>query len=373
FMLIYGGLQLPVGLLVDRWGVVPTFGLGGAFFSVGALIFPLAVSVSGLYLARVLIALGASVIFLSLVKLIDRWFDSRIFAIAMGVLVFFGYSGGLLGTWPLEQATQALGWRLPLLVAGLLGLLFYGLAMTKLWRWQRPLAREGTLPPPPLLAQIQGIVRRSYWIHFSSSINFGIYSLWQAALGKKMLEDCCGLRPSKAAAFIFLMTLISILCNSGIGWLSRLMGDRYRPILIAATALTCAAAVMLVLVTALRAPAPWFVTVLIMLAISNASVTIFNSSIRELNYPQSVGAAMGLNNSLCYLMVALIIMLAGVVMDQFSGLATHTAAAIIYPPMAYCAIGLGCTVLALASMLASWRIKESWRRAPAAPAAPVIT
>lgn len=360
FMFIYGALQLPVGLLLDRFGIALVFGAGGFLLSVGAILFPLAPSLGWLLLLRALIAVGASCIFLSLVKAIDRMFDGQNFTIILGALLFCGYAGGLMGTWPLEYATRYLGWRTPLLLAGLLCLLFYGLAVMGLRRQRDPTSfQAATLRGLPLQANIKSVLRRSIFINLAASINFSLYFLFQAMLGKKMLEDCCGLHSSAAAAVIFVMTLISMLGNSSAGWLSRLLGNRRKPILLAAALLSAFAAIQLVAASALGAGAFWFKMALLLFALASSAQAIFNSVAREVNRSDNIGAAVGLNNMVCYLMVALIMMLVGVVMDQFAASAIRTASAIVYPLSAYCLVGLICLTLTLGALWAAWRIPET--------------
>jgi sugar phosphate permease len=68
FLIIYGGMQLVVGVLTDRVGVFKVLLAGGVTLCAGSLIFPMAHTLPVLYTARGLVAFGASLIFASVVK-----------------------------------------------------------------------------------------------------------------------------------------------------------------------------------------------------------------------------------------------------------------------------------------------------------------
>ena len=59
FMYVYAVVQLAAGILADRYGGARTIAAGCGVFCVGALLFPAAGNIGTVYLARVLIGLGA--------------------------------------------------------------------------------------------------------------------------------------------------------------------------------------------------------------------------------------------------------------------------------------------------------------------------
>ena len=122
FLYIYGFAQFFIGVLADRYGGRRTMLAGASILAAAGIMFPLSNSLPMLYISRAILAAGASTIFLSLVKEIDTLFNPRHFAIWLGIALFMGYSGGIVGTYPLERAISHFGWRQALLGAGLLSL-----------------------------------------------------------------------------------------------------------------------------------------------------------------------------------------------------------------------------------------------------------
>ena len=80
FLYVYGFWQIFAGMLADRFGGLRMLLIGGLLMTVGALVFPLARSLPLLYTTRVLVAFGASFMYISLIKEIDTLFDRRHFA-----------------------------------------------------------------------------------------------------------------------------------------------------------------------------------------------------------------------------------------------------------------------------------------------------
>jgi sugar phosphate permease len=65
---IYASTQVFTGLMVDRWGAGRILVIGGTVMALGAILFPLSHSMTFLYFSRILVGLGASLVFISMVK-----------------------------------------------------------------------------------------------------------------------------------------------------------------------------------------------------------------------------------------------------------------------------------------------------------------
>lgn len=120
FTWIYGGMQIVVGFLADRYGGTRTFLVGGVVMLAGATWFPLASSTATLFTARAITGLGASFMYLSIIRELGRLFGARNFTVWLGVLIAVGYCGGMVATLPFERAAAAFGWRHALLAVAAL-------------------------------------------------------------------------------------------------------------------------------------------------------------------------------------------------------------------------------------------------------------
>ena len=111
FVFIYSICQLFVGMLADKFCGIRVITWGGILFCIGAIGFP---CVGGnlrlMYLMRFLTGLGASSMYLSIIRETDRLFGRENYSVFLGIVYFVGYSGGLFGTYPFERLIAHFNW-----------------------------------------------------------------------------------------------------------------------------------------------------------------------------------------------------------------------------------------------------------------------
>jgi predicted MFS family arabinose efflux permease len=104
-------MQIPAGLLVDRWPIRRIVLGSLALSTVGTWWFAHAGSLAEAVGSRALVAVADAVIFTSLIKVVTQWFPARRFGVMSGISQTGGYVGGLLATAPLALLVADLGWR----------------------------------------------------------------------------------------------------------------------------------------------------------------------------------------------------------------------------------------------------------------------
>jgi MFS family permease len=107
----YVAVQIPTGLLADRWGPRRLLAIGAALTAAGTLVFALAPGVGWANAGRLAIGAAAGVAFVSMLKLASHWLPARQYAFASGVALFVGVLGATLAGPPLRIAVDAFGWR----------------------------------------------------------------------------------------------------------------------------------------------------------------------------------------------------------------------------------------------------------------------
>ena len=122
FFLVYAVMQIPTGVLVDRVGPRWTATAGAVVMNVGVLWFALAGSYSTALIARFLIGLGGSVIFVSMLRFCASWYRADEFATMNGLSFAVGGVGGVLATTPFAVLVDLAGWQAALLGLATLGL-----------------------------------------------------------------------------------------------------------------------------------------------------------------------------------------------------------------------------------------------------------
>ncbi len=124
FFFVYAAMQIPTGVLVDRIGPRLTAATGAVVMNLGAIWFALASGYGGALVGRLLIGLGGSVIFVSMLRFSANWFRADEFATLNGLSFAVGGVGGILATTPFALLVGATGWREAVLALAAVGLVF---------------------------------------------------------------------------------------------------------------------------------------------------------------------------------------------------------------------------------------------------------
>ena len=111
YFLAFAAFQLPLGILLDRFGprrVEATLLLVAA---AGCALFGLASSLDGLVFARALIGLGVSACLMASFKAFSQWFPIEMLPSLTGTIMLAGGLGALATSVPVEWALPLIGWR----------------------------------------------------------------------------------------------------------------------------------------------------------------------------------------------------------------------------------------------------------------------
>jgi sugar phosphate permease len=111
YFLAYASLQLPIGVLLDRFGVRRLMSFSIALCASGALLFSLSSSFYFALAARFVIGMGSSGAFIGAIKLITIWFPTRLVPIFTGLTVFIGSMGSVIGNKPMAVLLKYVTWR----------------------------------------------------------------------------------------------------------------------------------------------------------------------------------------------------------------------------------------------------------------------
>jgi len=120
YLLAFAAFQLPLGVLLDRYGPRRVVAALLCVAAAGALTFALARDFTMLSVGRALIGLGVSGCLMGAIKAFTLWFPLSRLATLNGLYLAAGGIGGLSATAPAEALLGPLGWRaLFMVLAGL--------------------------------------------------------------------------------------------------------------------------------------------------------------------------------------------------------------------------------------------------------------
>ena len=120
-LLVYALMQVPVGLLVDRFGPRSVILTGALVMTVAQVGFALADSFVLALLARTLVGIGDAMTFICLLRLVATWFPPRRIPFLTQVSGTLGQSGAILAAAPMTWAFGALGWTGAYLLSATVG------------------------------------------------------------------------------------------------------------------------------------------------------------------------------------------------------------------------------------------------------------
>lgn len=111
FYYAYIGMQIPVGILVDRYGPTRLLIMSALICALSTFMFAGMNNISAGLLSRFLMGFGASFAFVGTLKLVSVWFNSSQFAFLAGLTQSMGMLGAMVGQGPMGQIYQTFGWR----------------------------------------------------------------------------------------------------------------------------------------------------------------------------------------------------------------------------------------------------------------------
>lgn len=118
----YVAMQVPTGVLADRWGPRRLLTAGALVAGLGGLLFALAPTLWLVGAGRLLVGASVAVAFVGMMKLAGHWMAPRQFAFATGMALLIGVTGGLSAGLPLARLIGLFGWRPVMAVAAVLSL-----------------------------------------------------------------------------------------------------------------------------------------------------------------------------------------------------------------------------------------------------------
>jgi MFS family permease len=293
----YAVLQLPVGLMLDRWGARRMMTMAALLTGGGGLLFAMAGTVGAANLGRLLIGAGSAFTWIGCLTAAALWFPPRRFALVTGLSTLAGMVGAVGAQAPLAALVAAAGWRDTMLWAAAFALVLAA-AIAVVVR-DRPAAPAAGRPVATLRGLLLGLrVAASdgqLWITALAGCMMSIPVLAFAGLwGVPYLMAAYGLSRPGAALIASAMMVGWAVGGPVFGWLSDRTGRRCRPMIAGATGALASMA------AAIYVPGLSPVSVALLLFINGfmaGSMILAFAVIRERQGAGNIGSAYGLANT----------------------------------------------------------------------------
>ncbi|SBT41186.1 MFS transporter [Micromonospora auratinigra] len=314
---VYAAMQVPVGVLLDRYGSRRLLLAGGALMVAGQLCFAVATDVPLAVTARVLVGLGDAMTFISVLRIVAFWFPGRRNPLLVQLTGTFGQLGAVLGAVPLVALLHHAGWTPAFLTAAALGLTVLLLVLVGVRdtpHAERPgavAADLATVRRQLADAWAQPGTRLGLWSHFVTQFSGAVFALlW----GYPFLVQGQGFSPTAAASLLTLMTVVTLICGPVVAHLCARHPFHRSVVVFAITAAT-AAIWAVVLAWPGRAPHGLLVALVVVLAVNGPGSVIGFDYARTFNPVHRIGSATGIVNVGGFVASILLILAVGVVLD----------------------------------------------------------
>ena len=315
-LVVYAGMQVPVGVLLDRYGSRAMLLAGLVLMTVGQLAFAFSGSFPAAVAARAVVGAGDAMIFVSVIRLVTVWFLVRQGPMVTQVTGLSGQLGAIAAAGPLSYLLHELGWTRTFAITSSVGvvLLVAVLALVKDSPYRRDdvvAIKLGALAQSVRTVWGNPGTRLGMWSHFTSQFSATVFALlW----GYPFLVR--GLGWSTASASTLLMAMTAWTVVSGLG-LARLVArlPYYRSFIV--IGVVVAMVVPWTAVLLWPGPAPvWLVVVMTFATASGgpAAMVAFDLA-RSFTPPHEAGRANGLVNVGGFTASLLTMALIGVVLD----------------------------------------------------------
>ncbi|WP_349877013.1 MFS transporter [Micromonospora sp. HUAS YX12] len=314
---VYAVMQVPVGVLLDRYGSRRLLLAGGALMVAGQLMFAVAGDVPLAVAARVLVGLGDAMTFISVLRIVAFWFPGRRNPLLVQLTGTVGQLGAVLGAVPLVLLLHRAGWTPAFLTAAALGATVVLLVLVAVR--DTPHAEHATALAPDLATVRRRLVeawaqpgtRLGLWTHFVTQFSGSVFALlW----GYPFLVQGQGFSPTAAAGLLTVMTMVTLVCGPVLAHLCA----RYpfhRSVLVFAITAATAGMWAVVLAWPGRAPHALLVALVVVLAVNGPGSMIGFDYARSFNPVHRIGSATGIVNVGGFAASIVLILAVGLVLD----------------------------------------------------------
>lgn len=123
----YAPMQVPAGLLFDRYGPRKLMTMAIILCALGSVFFASTTSIMAAAAGRFLMGFGSAFSFIGALVLLSRWFLPKQFAVFAGIAQFMSSLGAMFGERPLAMLINAYGWREASFILAGIGFILAGL------------------------------------------------------------------------------------------------------------------------------------------------------------------------------------------------------------------------------------------------------
>jgi MFS family permease len=324
---VYAAMQVPVGVLLDRWGSKPLLLGGLVLMTLAQLWFAFADSFTAGVLARMLLGCGDAMVFTSLLRLVVLWFRVKQAPFITQLTGMIGQLGAVAAASPLSILLHDWGWTRTFALASALGGALLPVAAVLIKNSPYAGSSVERIKMRALVASLREVwgnpgTRVGMWSHFTSQFSPTVFALlW----GYPFLVVGQGLSTGTASTLLIVMTVTAIVVGPLIArWTTRVPYHRSTLVLCIVAGIATVWAV--VLLWPGRAPLWLLVVLVVVMAVGGPGSMVGFDVARTFHMPHRLSRATAIVNIGGFVASLITMALIGVVLDRLApgGPSTYT-------------------------------------------------
>ncbi|MFD5329013.1 nitrate/nitrite transporter [Streptomyces sp. NPDC127092] len=306
-LLVYAGMQIPVGLMVDRLGTKKVLTIGVLLFTLGQLGFALSPSYPMALASRALLGCGDAMTFISVLRLGTRWFPARRGPLVAQLAGLVGMAGNLVSTIVIARLLHGVGWTAAFAGSAAAGVVVLVLLLLFLkdhpeGHEPEPSPEQGAPPSPAGAAFVRRQIAESWrepgtrlgmWVHFTTQFPAMVFLLlW----GLPFLVEAQGLTRETAGELLTLVVASNMLVGLVYGQIIARHHAARAPLALGTIAVTATLWATTLVYPGDHAPMWLLVTLCTVLGACGPASMIGFDFARPANPPERQGTASGIVN-----------------------------------------------------------------------------
>src|SRR3954463_2930149 len=313
---VYAGLQIPVGLALDRFGARRMILAGALTMAAGQLVLALASDVPTAGAGRVLVGAGDAMTFISVLRVVSFWFPGRTVPLLTQLTGLLGQLGSIAAAYPLVTLLHRTSWEVTFVGAAATGGLVALLVLVALRESPSGTPSAPVSGPADLRSNLRETwqepgTRLGLYTHLVTQFPGTVFALlW----GYPFLVTGEGLSATTAAGLLTVLVAVAMAVGPLLG---RLCGrwPLRRSVLVLGVSAATAVTWTVVLLWPGRAPLPLLVLLVVVLGTNGPGSMIGFDYARTENPAERMGSASGVVNVGGFIAALLTILAIGAVLD----------------------------------------------------------
>jgi MFS family permease len=353
-------MQIPAGLLLDKFGPRKVTTVAIALCALGSFVFAKAECLLVAGIGRFLTGAGAAFAAVNCLKLIANWFPFKHFAFMAGLMMTVGMLGAVGGQAPLSAFIDALDWRQAMIAIALVGLVLAAFFWFVV-RDKAPDHRKNKTLVSPDITLVNSLKRifknpQAWWLSTFSGFAFAPVMVFGGLWGVAFISQTYHLNQNISAQTVSLIFIGFAVGAPVFGWFSDWIGRRnivmFWGTLVALISIS-------VVIYAPGISHLFLIFFLFLFGFAISSFLLCFTMIREINLPILAATAIGFMNAFDALFGAFSDPLTGKFLDM--GWDGHLVeGARVFSINAYKAAFLAIPAYLIISLALLWRIKETY-------------